>query len=502
MHGLEDCRAGDRPMTAPNTCGLPDARHDAAVPAYLSGFQTLDAEISVPALPVQGSIPEWLTGTLLRMGPGRYGWGPDSYRHWFDGSGMIHKFSFAAGEVAYANRYVRGTAYAENERVGRIIAQTFATDPCQELFRKGFVHYHPTGNANVNAITAGDMLMALGEAPLPIAIDPQTLETRGEWPWRDEILLDADGKPRPQHTTAHPHFDRATGDLINHVEIFARECRYEIHRGPRDGKRTRFAVVPVERPAYMHSFGMTEQYVVLAEYPLVADVEAIAERKRPFIENYAWLPERGTIFTVVSKADGKVVARAQAEPFLGIHQINCFERDASIVFDVPAYPEGRHITNLYLDRRAAAEALEKSQVRRYTVPLNGKDATGEILFDEFAELPAIDYVRDAGLDYTTAYAAGGRRDRPEGFYNQLLRFDLRHNETRRWFEVGCYPGEPVFVPRPAGTNRNDGVVLSVVLDGLRERSFLLVLDAATFSEIGRAIAPHVIPFGFHGEFHR
>jgi beta,beta-carotene 9',10'-dioxygenase len=44
------------------------------------------------------------------------------------------------------------------------------------------------------------------------------------------------------------------------------------------------------------------------------------------------------------------------------------------------------------------------------------------------------------------------------------------------------------------------VVLSVVVDGLRERSFLLVLDAETFAETGRAIAPHVIPFGFHGEF--
>jgi hypothetical protein len=48
--------------------------------------------------------------------------------------------------------------------------------------------------------------------------------------------------------------------------------------------------------------------------------------------------------------------------------------------------------------------------------------TGEILFDEFAELPTIDYERDAALDYAAAYAAGGRKDRPEGFYNQLLRF--------------------------------------------------------------------------------
>jgi len=217
------------------------------------------------------------------------------------------------------------------------------------------------------------------------------------------------GTPSPT-----PIFDRATGDLINTVEIFARECRNEIHRGPRDRKRMRFAVLSVERPAYMLSFGMSEHYVVLAEYPLVADTEAIAG---PFIENYEWRPERGTMFTVVSKADGTIVARAQGEPFLGIHQINCFERDGAIVFDVPAYPEGHHIANLYLDRRAAAKALAKSLVRRYTVPLNGKDATGETLFDEFAELPTIDYARDARLDDATAYAAGGRKERPEGFYN-------------------------------------------------------------------------------------
>jgi carotenoid cleavage dioxygenase-like enzyme len=34
------------------------------------------------------------------MGPARFEWGPDRYRHWFDGSGMIHKFSFAMAAKA------------------------------------------------------------------------------------------------------------------------------------------------------------------------------------------------------------------------------------------------------------------------------------------------------------------------------------------------------------------------------------------------------------------
>jgi carotenoid cleavage dioxygenase-like enzyme len=488
-------------MSALDSSGTFVMRSHGPAPAYLRGFQTLAAETSVPALAVEGRIPDWLAGRLLRIGPARFEVGPDRYRHWFDGAGMIHKFTFAAGRVAYANRYVRSAAFLAGERLGRIAASSFATDPSSELFRQGLVPRDVTGNPSVNVITAGGRLMAMGEAPLPVAVDPETLETLGEWPWRDDILLRREGRLRPQHTTPHPHFDRATGDLINSVAVFGRECRYELHRGPRDGsRRTRFATVPVERPSYMHSFGMSEHYVVLAEYPLLADMQTLMERKRPFIENYEWRPERGTRFTVVSKADGTVVARAQAEPFLGLHQINCFERDGAILFDVPAYPDGRPIADLYLDRRAAAEALEASQVRRYTVKLNGEDATGETLFDAFAELPTIDDARDAGLDYTTAYAVGRRSDKPHEFYNQLLRFDLARLRMRSWFADGCYPGEPVFVPRPAAADPKDGVILSLVFDSRCGRSFLLVLDARGFEELGRAIAPHIIPFGFHGEF--
>jgi len=39
-----------------------------------------------------------------------------------------------------------------------------------------------------------------------------------------------------------------------------------------------------------------------------------------------------------------------------------------------------------------------------------------------------------------------------------------------------------------------------VLDPNQDRSFLLVLDAETFSEQARAPVPHAIPFGFHGQF--
>jgi beta,beta-carotene 9',10'-dioxygenase len=60
-------------------------------------------------------------------------------------------------------------------------------------------------------------------------------------------------------------------------------------------------------------------------------------------------------------------------------------------------------------------------------------------------------------------------------------------------------GEPVFVAVPGATTEDEGVILSVVLNGNKGNSFMLVLDAGSFAEIARAEVPHHIPFGFHGQ---
>ena len=63
--------------------------------------------------------------------------------------------------------------------------------------------------------------------------------------------------------------------------------------------------------------------------------------------------------------------------------------------------------------------------------------------------------------------------------------------------------EPVFVPRPDAPDEDedDGVILSVFLEQRTKRSFLLVLDAKTFKELGRADLPVHIPLSFHGNFY-
>ena len=82
-----------------------------------------------------------------------------------------------------------------------------------------------------------------------------------------------------------------------------------------------------------------------------------------------------------------------------------------------------------------------------------------------------------------------------------MKIDLTDGSTRTWHEPGHYPGEGVFAGRPGRTAEDDGVIMSVVLDADRGTSYLLVLDARTFTEVARTGLPHPVLFGYHGQFY-
>ena len=75
-----------------------------------------------------------------------------------------------------------------------------------------------------------------------------------------------------------------------------------------------------------------------------------------------------------------------------------------------------------------------------------------------------------------------------------------------WFKPGHFPSEPVFVPRNEGasseTDEDDGVILAQVLDGINQQTYLLVLDAATMTEVAAAnLEPGLTtPYTQHGRW--
>src|SRR3954470_19281205 len=100
-------------------------------PPYHLGFSSREREVVAEALPVEGALPPWLAGALLRTAPARFEVGGRSYKHWFDGLAMLHRFAFAQRCVSYASRFLHSGSYCDAERQGRIARGEFATDPCR-----------------------------------------------------------------------------------------------------------------------------------------------------------------------------------------------------------------------------------------------------------------------------------------------------------------------------------------------------------------------------------
>jgi carotenoid cleavage dioxygenase-like enzyme len=460
------------------------------------GFTSLNAEIDVDNLPVQGTIPGWLRGTLTRNGPAHYEAGERSFRHWFDGQAMLHRFSVADGRVSYRNRFLRTESLRMAREEGRIGFGEFATDPCLSWFGRFMTRLNDTvtPNASVNVVPMNGGYAALTETTIAVQFDPDTLETLGVAGYDDQL----DGPV----TTAHPHQQPGTNDLINYVLKFGPRSEYRIYRQRPEGMtRELVAKVATQHPGYMHSFAVTEDYAVLAVFPLLVNPLSLLLRGKPFIENYRWRPRRGTRFIVIDLREGTVRGTATGEAVFAFHHINAYQDGEEILVDLCAYPDASIIEATYLERLrnpGAYPEIPLARPTRFRVDPQAGTVRSHRLSDVGMELPTIHYHARNGHAYRYVYAASGRH--PDDFLNQLVKLDVHTGVIRIWREPGTYPGEPVFVPAPESGSEDDGVVLSVVLDTTERRSFLLVLDAASFTELARAEVPHAIPFGFHGHF--
>lgn len=457
-------------------------------------------ETVIPDLPVTGQLPDWLGGTLLRNGPGTFRVGEQRFRHWFDGLAMLHRFTIEAGRVSYASRFLAGRARDEAERTGRIAYSEFATDPCRSLFARTAAVFHPevTDSAKVNIARVADRYLALAETPIQVEFDPVTLATVGVTGWDDTTF--------GRMTTVHPHLDAQRGEGFNLVTRYGAMSRYVLRRFSTDDASLATSTLASHRaaqPAYLHSFGMSSRYLVIAEFPFVVNPMALLLWLRPYIENFRWKPGRGTRFHVVERATGRAVGSYEADPFFAFHHVNAFEDGDDLVVDLVGYDDASIIDAFYVNRlEDATNELPVGTLRRFRLPVSGRKrpVVAQTLSPTCIELPSVDYARmSMRADLRYVYGVG-LHDR-QGFYDQLVKVDLADGSTRTWHEPGHYPGEGVFVGRPGRTAEDDGVVLSVVLDAAAGTSFLLVLDARTFTEVARAELPHPVLFGYHGQFY-
>jgi len=457
-------------------------------------------EVTPTSLTVQGQLPGWLSGSLVRTVPARFEVAGRSIEHWFDGLALLNAFAFAGGGVTYASRYLQSGTLAEVDSAGRRTRRGFANDPCMSIFGRVLSIFAPThesltDNGNVNIGRIGDQWVALTEAPMPVAFDPGSLETLGLIEHADELALG--------HGTPHPHYDER-GATVNSWLSFGARPAYHLYETGMDGTgRRELAVLRSRTPAYMHSFAMTERYWILIEQPWVIDPVQIARSGRPLralVDYFTWKPELGTRLRIISRRTGHLVRSAFAPPLFFFHTINAFDDGDELVVDVAAYEDPSIVKAFFLEAMAREDTgFPAARAQRLRVDLRTGGVQRATLAEVDFELPVIDYQHHNGRAYRFSYAVCRHDGDERSFWDALVKLEVDTGETTMWHEPGTYPSEPVFVADPDQRSEDDGVLLSVVLDHNSGGSFLLILDATTMQELARAPAPQRIPLGFHGQ---
>ena len=268
-------------------------------------------------------------------------------------------------------------------------------------------------------------------------------------------------------------------------------------------ERDHIGSIPVDEPAYMHSFALTPNYVVLTEFPFVVDPMAFLRpgKQGPFVDNFEWRPDRGTRFLVLDRETGELVAQPRTEAFFGFHHANAFEDGDDLVLDLETVPDAASIDHLYLDELRAGDLdAFAGRLERFRVHLGAAGAAVDrrTIHDGGTALPTVSPARWC-REHRYVYAQG--TDQPVTEWPpSVKKIDTVSGTARTFSAAGDHFSEPIFVPRPDGTAEDDGVVLTVALDDDAGRSVLVALDGDSFSELARAPLPHPIPFDFHGRF--
>lgn len=457
-----------------------------------AGFESIDEEYDGARLPVAGQLPEWLEGILIRNGPGQFETDSASVDHWFDGLALLRAFEFQDREVRFSAKFLESTAYRVAQETGQLPTGGFATGGTWRRRLLALLQSEPTDNTNVNVARFGDQFVALTEAPRAISFDPKTLETTGSFSFADE--------QSPHLVSAHPVHDPHREETVNFGIRFGRQHRYLLHR-IQDGSTTRelITTISVDRPAYVHSIGLTPNYVLLTEFPLVISLrKLLSPFTGSFIDSFEWKPDRGTRIRLIERRTGTVVADMSTAATFGFHHINAFEVDDQVVMDLVTFDGPEVIEQLYLDRLQTDVPRLDGELRRLTLAItdsNDEDLKDTTLVSGLT-LPTFDR-RQTTQQHRYVYGQG----RPTTEKHRLVAIDVQSDNVNQFAESDVYFGEPVVVGHPAG-DTGEGVVLSVGLDTARGESFLTVLETPTLTELARATLPTVLPFDFHGRFFR
>jgi torulene dioxygenase len=504
---------------------------------------------------VSGCIPAYTAGQLFRTGPAGYKLKTEKgttfkASHWFDGFSTIHRFDISpdstssSSKVTYTSRCTVDQLIRNIEKTGSMDGITFGQkrDPCQSYFKKVMAMFEPSRSAeesreianigvtvsiNMPGMTKTESVKhASGISSITLktdarmfkSIDPETLEPIG---------VASQASLHPDLTGplsgAHAKSDPKTGDVYNYNLDLGLKGIYKVFCTSASTGKTEIIAHFPGKPAYLHSLFLTTNFVVLCVWNSHLTKGGISVLyNRNIVESMNFDDTLPAKWYVVDRKAGKgLIATYDSPAFYAFHTINAWEETSTdksendIFCEVVAYDNLDVIKKFYYENLVSTGPgiskyagkkgdSARPQFRRYRLPSVPKVPTTKEVnaVVEFSapkalsmELPTLN-PRFFTKRHRYTYGIVDRAK--SSFTDGLVKFDSETKSAVYWEEHGHSPGEAIFIPNPDGSEEDDGVLLSVVLDGFRDRSYLLCLDAKTMKEVGKAEVPGVVGFGFHG----
>jgi len=458
--------------------------------------------------------------------------------------------------VIYNSRLTSDGLIAKVRQTGRLDGLTFGAkyEPCKTFFQKLQSFFRPAtemlpkalpkpNEANVNVTMSINFpgLSPTGEpalgprdtsritsfctktdASVVQMLDSETLEPIGLA--RQEVLHPELKGPL---SGAHAKSDPETGDVFNfNLQFGGPQGTYRVFKVSASTGETSILATLQHSSAYLHSLWLTENFVVLCIWNAYFKGGGLhILLKQNLADAMEYNTSQPAKWVVIDKRPVEeggqgIVATYESPPFFGFHSVNAYEETSEdgvkhIIADVPAYQSLEVLKAFYLEN-AMSDSPRAGQVqgqwgdvlapkyRRYRFPdipstprADSRQAVLEFELDrnDTPELPQLNWsVYTRKHRYVYGICDSGKST----FADSLLKLDLEDKSVKRWSVHGQTAGEPIFIADPDSTDEDAGVLLSVVLDGIAGKSYLLVLDAKDLSEIGRANVEGVIGFGFHG----
>lgn len=429
---------------------------------------------------VQGLAPMDLQGVLWRNGPAKFRRPGRSAAHWFDGDGLIRRFALQDGQVQLSARFADTPKRRQEGRLDAMVMPGFGTlpDPRAEIGSAD-----DASAANTSVLVAGNALWALWEGGSPLALDPDTLETR------DFVTLRPDLKGMP--FLAHPRVE-PDGTIWN---LGMGGSQAIVWRLAADGTLQEARVVALPRASYVHDFTATDRHLIIVLQPWVQVRQTL-----PFSAGFEWQAGSGTQVLVLDK-DNLDQRRIFELPDFGFFHLGDAWCDGDdIRFDLCAHRD------MDFAARGAERVLNG-------VPLGGEPARLALAIlraDGRAELERLEVIgefprsdpRRAGLSRSlTVHTAGEAPDRP--FASAIGVTDWSTGQSRLFdFGVDHVTDEFLYVPKPGRTAEADGWLVGPSLNLAEGVTELHVLDLAHVEDgpVATWRADVALPAAFHGTF--